>query len=110
MGTAVCSARQHIGKSRLPGAQPLVLRRLRAFVFKVLDRERVAALQHLEVVPHCLAIACRSSPSRMRSEIIPRRSEDGVAAMKASARRASIGGLRDGPVAPSVFQHLVPRS
>jgi len=48
MGTAVCSARQQIGKSRLPGAQPLVLRRLRAFVFKVLDRERVAALQHLD--------------------------------------------------------------
>jgi hypothetical protein len=35
-------------ESQLPGAQPLLLRRLGAFVLEVLDRERVAALQNLD--------------------------------------------------------------
>jgi hypothetical protein len=39
---------QLTGESELSGTEPLVLRRLEALVFEVLDRERVAALQHLD--------------------------------------------------------------
>ena len=34
-------------KSELPGTKPLLLGGLRALVFEILDRERVAALEHL---------------------------------------------------------------
>ena len=36
------------GKRELAGTEPLLLRRLGPFVFEVLDRERVVALQHLD--------------------------------------------------------------
>lgn len=58
-------------ESELPGTKPLLLCRLRALVLEILDRERVAALEHLDagaaVLGDRLSVLARADPQRDHS-------------------------------------------